>query len=194
MYMEKKIVKVKLDKTATMPKYAHDGDLGMDVTAVKITYDKDLDNYIYHTGVYMESDKTIGAFVMLRSSNKRTECYLTNGVGLVETFLYRGEICLVFKNRDSIVTQALYYANFIWNTRPFYTKIANFFGIGKSYEQILWETEDKFMEDALKEAPYKMGERIGQLVFLSFPEVELVQVDELSKTERGTGGFGSTGK
>lgn len=193
--MEKQIVKVKLsDGYAQMPKYAHDGDLGLDVTAVKITYDYDNDNYIYHTGICMETDKNLGAFVMLRSSNKRTECYLTNGVGLVETFLYRGEICLSFKNRDSITTMASYYANCVWNTRPFYVKIANFFGIGDDYEKILWETEDKFRESALKYAPYRVGERIGQLVFLNFPEVELVQVDKLSETERGTGGFGSTGK
>lgn len=38
------------------------------------------------------------------------------------------------------------------------------------------------------------GERIAQLVFLSFGTVlSWEEVDELSETERGTGGFGSSG-
>ena len=38
------------------------------------------------------------------------------------------------------------------------------------------------------------NERIAQLVLLPYLNVEFEEVDELSKTERGTGGFGSTGK
>jgi dUTP pyrophosphatase len=37
------------------------------------------------------------------------------------------------------------------------------------------------------------GERIAQLVIQAVESVELVEVDELSGTERGAGGFGSTG-
>lgn len=37
------------------------------------------------------------------------------------------------------------------------------------------------------------GERIGQLVFLPAIQVEFEEVDELSTTKRGEGGFGSTG-
>ncbi|WP_209992754.1 dUTP diphosphatase [Paenibacillus rhizoplanae] len=38
------------------------------------------------------------------------------------------------------------------------------------------------------------NERIAQMVFQAVPEVTLVEVDELSDTERGAGGFGHTGK
>ena len=37
------------------------------------------------------------------------------------------------------------------------------------------------------------GDRIAQMVIQKLPEVELVQVDELARSERGAGGFGSTG-
>lgn len=37
------------------------------------------------------------------------------------------------------------------------------------------------------------GERIAQLVFCKVEQVELIQVDILSDSERGAGGFGSTG-
>ena len=38
------------------------------------------------------------------------------------------------------------------------------------------------------------GERIAQLVIQSFLDVEFNEVEELSDTSRGEGGFGSTGK
>ena len=38
------------------------------------------------------------------------------------------------------------------------------------------------------------GERIAQLVFLPYISVNMIEVDELEETERGDGGFGSTGK
>jgi dUTP pyrophosphatase len=41
---------------------------------------------------------------------------------------------------------------------------------------------------------YYIGERIGQIVFLDLPAVSLREVEELSDTERGTGGYGSTNK
>ena len=40
----------------------------------------------------------------------------------------------------------------------------------------------------------KKGDRIAQLVIVSYVPVELEVVDELSDTERGMGGFGSTGR
>lgn len=41
---------------------------------------------------------------------------------------------------------------------------------------------------------YRIGERIAQIVFVKLPDVELVEADELSPSERGTGGYGSSGK
>lgn len=40
---------------------------------------------------------------------------------------------------------------------------------------------------------YEVGDRIGQLIIVPFPRIEPVEVDELSDTERGDGGYGSTG-
>ena len=41
---------------------------------------------------------------------------------------------------------------------------------------------------------YKPGERVAQLIIMPYPQVEFEEVSELSETERGTGGYGSTGK
>lgn len=42
--------------------------------------------------------------------------------------------------------------------------------------------------------PFKVGERIAQIIFKKYEEVEFIESNELSETERGTGGHGSTGK
>lgn len=40
---------------------------------------------------------------------------------------------------------------------------------------------------------YGIGDRIGQMLIVPTANVELVESDELSNTDRGTGGYGSTG-
>jgi len=40
---------------------------------------------------------------------------------------------------------------------------------------------------------YKVGDRGAQIVILPYPQVTMVESSELSNTERGEGGFGSTG-
>ena len=40
---------------------------------------------------------------------------------------------------------------------------------------------------------YEVGDRIGQIVIMPYPEVQFEEVFELSKTARGRGGYGSTG-
>jgi len=46
----------------------------------------------------------------------------------------------------------------------------------------------------IDEMDYKVGDRIAQIIIIPYPSVTLVEVDELSESERGDGGFGSTGK
>lgn len=41
---------------------------------------------------------------------------------------------------------------------------------------------------------YQSGERIGQLIIVPYPTIELEETDELSDTDRGSGGYGSTGQ
>lgn len=41
---------------------------------------------------------------------------------------------------------------------------------------------------------YKVGERGAQIIILPYPQVSIIETDQLSDTERGDGGFGSTGK
>ncbi len=41
--------------------------------------------------------------------------------------------------------------------------------------------------------PYSVGERVAQIYFEKVEDVEFVDANELESSERGTGGFGSTG-
>lgn len=171
------------------PKYAHPGDLGMDVTAISVEYDKEYDRYLYHTGIYCETEEGDGCFLMPRSSNSKTNAQLGNGIGLIETYNYRGEFIFAFKNRRSLWDTAFQRAVWKWIRMPWYKKFFKDFSI---YVDKEW---DWALENVMAWAPYKVGERIGQIVWNKFPKNQIIEiVDELSETERGDGGFGSTGK
>lgn len=42
--------------------------------------------------------------------------------------------------------------------------------------------------------PYDKGDRVAQMIIMPYPHVDFVEVDELSESDRGEGGYGSTGK
>ena len=50
------------------------------------------------------------------------------------------------------------------------------------------------LQITFKPVHIKAGERIAQMLIKKNEDVTLVEVDELSETDRGDGGFGSTGK
>ena len=41
---------------------------------------------------------------------------------------------------------------------------------------------------------YQIGDRVGQIVFVKLPAVEIVESDDLSGSDRKEGGFGSSGR
>ena len=41
---------------------------------------------------------------------------------------------------------------------------------------------------------YEIGDRVGQLIIMPYPRIELEETEELTPTERGDGGYGSTGR
>ena len=52
----------------------------------------------------------------------------------------------------------------------------------------------KLFNNSYNKYPFKKGDKITQIVFLPIPDVELAEVEELKVSERGEGGFGSTGR
>ena len=41
---------------------------------------------------------------------------------------------------------------------------------------------------------YKVGDRIAQAIVLPYPKIKFIEVEQLSESNRGNGGFGSTGR
>lgn len=41
---------------------------------------------------------------------------------------------------------------------------------------------------------YQEGDRIAQMIIIPYPEIEFEEADSLSESDRGTGGYGSTGR
>ena len=40
---------------------------------------------------------------------------------------------------------------------------------------------------------YGIGERVAQMIILPYPKVHLVETEALKDSDRGTGGYGSSG-
>lgn len=55
------------------------------------------------------------------------------------------------------------------------------------------EIQATFNKTHQKLNKYNVGDRIVQIMIIPYPQVSFIEVDELSTTERGFGGFGSTG-
>lgn len=41
---------------------------------------------------------------------------------------------------------------------------------------------------------YEIGDKIAQIIIIPYPQIELEEVEELTQTERGASGYGSSGK
>lgn len=194
----------KLNENAVMPSYAHYGDVGMDFTAISVEYDEKLDMYVYHTGLAFESDFHYGQFLFPRSSNRKTDAYLCNSVGIADSAIYRGEILFCYKNRDSINTIAEskanaammeYYTTCNVNASNLPSGMDNLQSWLRTGIEIYNDTKQEVYNEAkeLKYAPYKVGDKIGQMVILAYPNVNLIECEQLSSSDRGENGFGSTG-
>lgn len=142
------LVKIKkLVPEAVIPTYAKEGDAGLDLTAV--SYENGKYGHVYGTGLAVEIPAGHVGLIFPRSSNRKTEAYLTNHVGIIDSG-YRGEIMITYKNRDAKLDDSGF-------------------------------------------APYAVGNRVAQLIIIPYPQIDFIEVDELSESERGTGGHGSTG-
>lgn len=149
----------KLHENAIMPKYAREGDAGMDLVAVSRKVDSNF-NTVYGTGLAFEIPKGYVGLLFPRSSNSKKGLRLTNSVGVLDSG-YRGEVMFKFRNEEV--------ANLDGHLRN--DLLEGLIGFNNEYE---------------------IGDRIGQIIILPYPQIEFEEVDELSSSERGSRGYGST--
>jgi dUTP pyrophosphatase len=55
------------------------------------------------------------------------------------------------------------------------------------------EISAKFEIISIESFGYKVGDKCAQLIIMPYPEIELVITEELSESDRGVSGYGSTG-
>lgn len=166
--MEVKIKK--LIPEAVIPSYAKEGDAGLDLTATSVGYDE-YGNVIYGTGISIEIPKGYVGLIFPRSSIAKKDLLLSNSVGVIDSG-YRGEILFKFKS----------------NTQNKLLKYIR--GLLKKFDVIYSIHENTIFSSA---SIYEAGDRIGQLVIIPYPQIKLKEVEGLSESERGEGGYGSTG-
>ena len=165
----------KLHKDAVIPSYAKSGDAGLDLTAVDYYYDID-GNIVYHIGLAIEIPEGYVGLIFPRSSISKHDISLSNAVGVIDSG-YRGEITAKFKPT----------LNFQPNENTEYRGKDQFDacdGVFIPYDERI----------PIESVVYQCGERIAQLIIMPYPQIEFEEVEQLSTTERGTGGYGSSGK
>ena len=167
----------KLNENAVIPAYAHVNDAGLDLTATS----KNVEGnrvITYGTGLAVEIPEGYVGLIFPRSSNSKKNLLLTNSVGVIDSG-YRGEIMLKFMPTLSYTRpkRFLRRLEFIFCTH-----------VKSKKDAIITST---FCDDKYE---YQVGDRIGQLIIIPYPHIEFEEVDDLTTTDRGEGGYGSTGK
>lgn len=156
-------IKVKLTDGAPLPKHVRVGDAGMDLTSRETVEIAPGGTVMVGTGVWMEIPDGYYGEIVPRSGMAAKR-----GITIANTpgtidSNYRGEIMLPLHN----IAPSMRWVDH---------------GEGGMH----WERnpDTAFIE---------RGERVAQIIIKRHETVECVEVDELSETERGANGFGSSG-
>lgn len=153
-----------LSPLAKAPTKAHATDAGFDLVATSKSRTPDA-CITYGTSLAVEIPKGYVGYIFPRSSLSKYDITLTNSVGVIDSG-YTGEITFKFKPT-------------LWAQQR--------------------DAEDPMLTAYIPDLDYdlesyQVGDRIGQLIIMPISDIEFEQVEELSPSERGNGGYGSTGK
>lgn len=136
----------KLDRSIDLPRYAYEGDAGLDLRANETLDLAPFERRLISTGLAIAIPDGYAGFVQPRSGLAIKQGFtVLNTPGLIDAH-YRGELKIIAINLDD--SQSIH---------------------------------------------IERGDRIVQLVIQKVPSVRLVETDELDQTDRGCGGFGSSG-
>jgi dUTP pyrophosphatase len=138
-------------------------------------------------------DGDAGMDVIATSIISDTPTQITYGLGIALEIPY-GFVGLVFP-RSSIRKTGLQLSNSVGVIDSGYrgelqATFNKLFGGEGMYDEV--KTQDWHEKKA--NDWYRVGDRIAQIMIIPYPPIEFDEVAELSDTERGDGGFGSTGK
>ena len=190
----------KLHPDAITPIKGTIGAAGYDITAcdnpiITVNYGSVI--FKYPTGIALEIPAGYTGLLYPRSSIiNKPRLHLANSVGVIDSD-YRGEIFVCFR------TQLIEIQQTDWDNdcekycvyppdSKFDDMLLNL--THKSDYAVKSELESqRILKSMGGDIPiYVKGDRIAQIIFHKLPEISLIESEELSKTDRGNGGFGST--
>ena len=164
-------VKVKrLTANAVLPEKKTEGAACFDIVANETVAIRNLNAddkaTRVHTGLAFEIPEGYVGLLFPRSSNSKKDLTLTNSVGIIDSH-FRGEVTLRYK-------------------------------VDATYDRIVSEFSNKIVledegGDQFTQLIYDIGDRVGQLIIMPYPKIKFNEVEDLSETDRGNKGFGSTG-
>lgn len=164
----KRIIEIPVEfvgENIQFPNYSTLGAAGADVYAIEDVTINPGQTKIVKTGLKMEIPYGYAVLVQMRSGlAAKTKLRLANSLGLIDSD-YRGEIGVILENTEPNIKDFKYDNN------------GNVIGIlyGQSYT-------------------ISKGDRIAQLRLVEVPRMKFVKIDSVNETDRGEGGYGSTGK
>lgn len=160
----------KLEINAIIPTKSHDGDLGYDLYALQDTALGAGMVTKVSTGIAFDFPVGYGGLLRDRSS-VATKAELFVVAGVIDQG-YKGEVCVALYNPISVIsTRQAEILHKNPRSNPISTSVTE-----------LGET--KYI---------KAGDRIAQLILIPVITLPIIEVNDLSDSSRGTGGFGSTG-
>lgn len=175
-------IKIKrLHPDAVIPQYATEGSAGFDLVAVEDVIIKPGETKKVPLGLAFEIPEGYVMYVCMRSGIAlKTKLRQPNGIGVIDSD-YRGEVAMMF---DNIATEKLSVENDIL-----------FVDITDKLLVIGGEEDVQHPHQYFPKGTYliRKGDRIAQGVIAEVPQAIFEVVDDLGETERGAGGFGSTG-
>lgn len=164
--MEKPIVKIKLLPGGKMPEKKSAGAAAWDCFAREDVYIRRNEPKLVGLGFAAEPPEGYYLEIVPRSSTGlKTNLRQPNSIGVIDSD-YRGEVKAMYESK--IEERKVAHSGTVFSA-PVYKCVGTATLI-------------------------KAGDRIAQMILRKMEEADLVQVDELSETERGAKGFGSTGK
>ena len=190
-----------------LPTYGKEGDACMDIYPIYSEYDGERDRWIYHTGLAFAIGNDTGYTTILekqelpnemelrpRSNLTKSDFYIPNAPSTLD-WGYRGELLMVFKNRTSIdLVQAIMH---LTNGIEKLALRAGHNGEIKQYTSAARNRLNKVAK-SINTPPYNCdgNDRCCQLLIRGSERIkweEVKTLEELGDSERGNGGFGSTG-
>lgn len=179
-------VKVKrLSDDAVIPQYATEGSAGFDLIAIEDVIIEPGETKLVPTGLAFEIPQGYEIQIRPRSGvSLKTALRVVNSPATIDSD-FRGEVKVIIENTsdnsDNFVdfTEGLINGNYLvavndnWDMKEVG---ADFFCVRPCVPYLI-----------------RKGDRIAQGVLQRVPIANFIEVDELDETERGAGGFGSTG-